>query len=66
MRAQCSANSSYGNNFTHFDALAKLSPGNNEKYVAVLSITIKEFEKKFHDCKKKKKSFYIFCDSIFS
>lgn len=54
MRAQCSANSSYGNNFTHFDALAKLSPVNNEKYVAVLSITIKEFEKKFHDCKKKK------------
>jgi len=32
------------NNFRHFDTLAKHSPVNSEKYAAVLSILIKEFE----------------------
>ena len=50
----------------HCGTLARHSPVNNEKYAAVFFILLKEFEKKFHDCKKKKKSFYIFCDSIFS
>lgn len=65
MRAQCSANQSYGHNFTHFDTLIKLSPINIQKYVAVHSIMIKEFGKSLKIAKKNH-FFFIFCDSIFS
>ena len=41
------------NNCMHFDTLAKHSALNNEEYAAVLFIFIKEFEKRFQDCKKK-------------
>ncbi len=45
------------NNCVHFDSLAKHSPVNSEKYTAVLSLLIKEFESWFQDCKKKKSYF---------
>ena len=35
------------NNFMHFDVLAKHSPVNSEKYAALLSVLIKEFENRF-------------------
>ena len=40
------------NNFMHFDVLAKHSPVNSEKYAAVLSVLIKEFENRFQDLQK--------------
>jgi len=42
-------NQAMANNFMHFVILAKYSPLNNEKYVAMLSILIKEFENRFHN-----------------
>jgi len=41
------------NNCVYFDTLVKHSALNNEEYAAVLFIFIKEFEKRFQDCKKK-------------
>ena len=43
------------NNFMHFDILANESSMNKEKYAAVLSLLIKNFENRFQDLKK-----YIF------
>ena len=48
------------NNCVHFDSLAKHSPVNSEKYTAVLSLLIKEFESWFQDCKKKKIIFFVY------
>lgn len=44
------------NDSMHFDTLAKQSSVNREKYAAVLSVLIKEFEKGL----PKKKSFFFF------
>ncbi len=56
------------NNFMHFDVLAKHSPVNSEKYAAVLSILIKEFENRFQDLQKKHQFFCCccICNSVFS
>lgn len=47
-----------GANFMHFDTLAKHTSVNAEKYTALLSVLIKEFENRFQDLKKKKKRFF--------
>lgn len=39
-------------NFMHFDMLAKHSFVNSKKYVAILSILIKELENRFQECWK--------------
>ena len=38
------------NNCMHFDTLAKQSPMNSVKYIALLSTVIKEFENRFDEC----------------
>lgn len=43
----------------HFDTLAKDNHMNSEKYSALLSILIKEFDNKFQDCWKN--LFFFFC-----
>ena len=40
------------NRFMDFEVLFKHSPVKREKYAAVLSILIKEFENRFQDCQK--------------
>jgi len=56
-----------GPNFMHFDTLAKHTSVNAEKYTALLSVLIKEFENRFQDFKKKEKDFFLrICDFIFS
>ena len=52
------------NNFRYFDMLAKDSTVNSEKYAAMLSVLIKEFENRFQDCQKKS-SVHV-CKPIFS
>ena len=47
------------NNFMHFDVLAKHSPVNSEKYAAVLSVLIKEFENRFQDLQKNHHFFFV-------
>jgi len=37
----------------HFDTLPKHRPVNNEKYAALLSVLVWEFENRFQDWKKK-------------
>ena len=54
------------NNFMHFDTLAKHSPVNSKKHVALLFDLIQEFEKRFQDFWRKKSIFCCICDSIFS
>lgn len=53
------------NRFMHFDTLAMHSPVNSRKYVAVLSILIKQFEKNFQDGWKKSSIFHFICNAIF-
>ena len=38
------------NKFMDFEALAKHSPANSKKYVAVLSVLMKKFDNRFQDC----------------
>lgn len=46
------ASSSYIKYFMHFDMLAKHSPVNSEKYAALLSVLMKEFENRLQDCQE--------------
>ena len=38
------------NKLMHFDTRVKHSPVNTGKYIAVLSVLIKEFENRFREC----------------
>ena len=57
---------SKANNFMHFDTLAKHSPVNSKKHVALLFDLIQEFEKRFQDFWRKKSIFCCICNSILS
>ena len=48
------------NNFMHFDALAKHSPVNSEKYAALLFNLIQEFEDRFQNFQENNQYFAIF------
>lgn len=48
------------NNCVHFDSLATHSPVNSEKYTAVLSVLVKEFENWLQHCKKSDRIFCVF------
>jgi len=53
------------NNCTHFDTLVKHCSVSREKYAAMLSVLIKEFENRFQDCRKKSSIFLYLWNSIF-
>lgn len=48
------------NDFIHFNTLAKHSPGNSEKYAALFSVLIQEFENRLQDGQKNHLSSGIF------
>ena len=50
---------------THFDTLVKHCSVSREKYAAMLSVLIKEFENRFQDCRKKSSIFLYLWNSIF-
>ena len=45
--------------FVQLETLAKHSPVNSEKYAAMLSILIKEFENRFQDCQKNHEFMFV-------
>ena len=47
------------NNFMHFDTLAKHKTLNSKEYTDMLSVLIKDFENRFHDCQKNHQFMFV-------
>jgi len=48
----------------HFDTLAKHSALKSEEYTAMLSVLIKDFENRFHDCQKNHQFMFVTLFSV--